>query len=337
MIYATTLLSMKTSRYFAQAPIAELYEWFALEAEPSSPAWARVCRQVAATPSLAAALNALPGVARQPNLFLGAMKYLGGPLDAGPELPGWVASHWPQIERLVTTRFTQTNEVGRCAVIAPALASLPQPIALIEVGMSAGLGLFPDLYGYRCQLDDGSAVTAGSADGPLIECAVTGSGLPLALPQIVWRAGIDRNPLDPEDPRDVAWLKALVWPGEEHREERLASALRLVAGRDVLTVAGDITDALPGVVAAAPSSATVVVVHSATLAYLSREQRERHLAMLADLGVHWVSNEGVKVVPEVRDALPAGFEDDPRPCFVLALDGRPLARVGSHGQWLEWL
>jgi hypothetical protein len=139
---------MKTNRYFANAPISDMYEWFAVEAEPSSPAWARVCRQVASTPSLLAVLDSLPGAARQPNLFLGAIKYLGGPLDAGPELPGWVAKHWPQIERLATTRFTQTNEVGRCAVIAPVLASLPQPIALIEVGMSAGLGLFPDLYGY---------------------------------------------------------------------------------------------------------------------------------------------------------------------------------------------
>lgn len=328
---------MKTSRYFTHAPITELYEWFAFEVEPSSPAWARVCRQVAATPSLAAALDALPGAARQPNLFLGAMKYLGGPLDADPGLPGWAASHWPQIERLVTTRFTQTNEVGRCAVIAPVLASLPQPIALIEVGMSAGLGLFPDLYGYRWHLDGDSVVTAGTTDGPVIDCSVTGSGLPLAVPQIAWRAGIDRNPLDPEDPHDVAWLKALVWPGEEAREQRLTSALRLVAGREVLTVAGDIIDALPGVVAAAPSSATVVVLHSATLAYLPRDKRERYLALLTDLGVHWVTNEGAKVVPAVREALPEGFEDDPRPCFVLALDGEPLARVGSHGQWLEWI
>jgi hypothetical protein len=328
---------MKTSRYFASAPISDMYEWFAAEAEPSSPAWARVCRQVASTPSLVAVLDSLPGAARQPNLFLGAIKYLGGPLDAGPELPRWVARRWPQIERLATTRFTQTNEVGRCAVIAPVLASLPQPIALVEVGMSAGLGLFPDLYGYRWHLDDGRIATAGTDDGPVVECTVTGSGLPLVVPRIAWRAGIDRNPLDPDDPDDVSWLRALVWPGEEAREQRLASALRTVAGREVLTVAGDVTDALPGVVAAAPAGATVVVLHSATLAYLSRDQRERHLRLLAELGVHWVTNEGIKVVPAVREALPPGFEDDPRPCFVLALDGRPLARVGSHGQWLDWL
>ena len=328
---------MRTTRYWESAAIPELYEWFAAEAEESSPAWARVARQVASTPSIAYLLDTLPPVARQPNLFLGALKFLGGPLDAGTSLPDWVADHWPQIEQLATTRFTQTNEVGRCAVIAPVLASLPQPIALIEVGMSAGLGLFPDLYDYRWTLDDGSVVTAGAPSEVTIECRVSGAGLPLALPAIAWRAGIDRNPLDPADHADAAWLRALVWPGEEAREQRLAAALRTVADRDALRVAGDITDALPAVVAAAPHGMTVVVVHSATLAYLSREARKRHLELLARLGVHWVTNEGTRVVPPVRDALPAGFSDDPRPSFVLALDGVPLARVGSHGQWLEWL
>jgi hypothetical protein len=296
-----------------------------------------VSRQVASTPFIAARLDALPPAARQPNLFLGALKFLDGPLDADPSLPDWVATYWPKIEHLVTTRFTQTNEVGRCAVIAPVLASLPQPIALIEVGMSAGLGLFPDLYGYRWTLRDGNVVTGGTPGEVTIDCRVSGSGLPLAVPDIAWRAGIDRNPLDPADHDDASWLRALVWPGEEEREKRLGAALRTVAGEDALRVAGDITTALPSVVAAAPRGATVVVVHSATLAYLPREARERHLTLLAKLGVHWVTNEGIKVVPAVRDALPAGFSDDPRPCFVLALDGVPLARVGSHGQWLEWL
>ena len=41
-------------------------------------------------------------------------------------------------------RSTQTNEAGRCAALLPVLALLPQPLALLEVGTSAGLCLFPD-------------------------------------------------------------------------------------------------------------------------------------------------------------------------------------------------
>ncbi len=39
------------------------------------------------------------------------------------------------------SKRTQTNEPGRCAVLLPLLAALPQPLALLEVGASAGLCL----------------------------------------------------------------------------------------------------------------------------------------------------------------------------------------------------
>ena len=45
-------------------------------------------------------------------------------------------------------RRTQTNEPARCALMLPLLAALPQPLALLEVGASAGLCLLPDRYGY---------------------------------------------------------------------------------------------------------------------------------------------------------------------------------------------
>jgi hypothetical protein len=43
---------------------------------------------------------------------------------------------------------TQTNEPGRCAALLPMLARLPEPLALPEVGASAGLCLLPDFYTY---------------------------------------------------------------------------------------------------------------------------------------------------------------------------------------------
>lgn len=162
---------------------------------------------------------------------------------------------------------------------------------------------------------------------------MSGTALPLAVPRVAWRAGIDRNPLDPADPDVQRWLRALVWPGEDARERRLVQALRLAASVPVVRVCGDATDALPAVVAQAPAGATVVVVHSAVLAYLTAEERERHLDLLRRLGVHWVTNEGRRVVPGVGDGVP----EESRPHFVLALDNEPLAVVGPHGQWLHWL
>ena len=103
-------------------------------------------------------------------------------------------------------RATQTNEAGRCAVLLPVLAALPQPLALLEVGASAGLCLYPDRYAYRY----GDQVLG--AGEPVLDCAATGVAPPPARPEVVWRAGLDLNPLDVTDPADVAWLDALIWP-----------------------------------------------------------------------------------------------------------------------------
>jgi hypothetical protein len=46
-------------------------------------------------------------------------------------------------------RRTETNEPTRCATLLPLLALLPKPLALLEIGASAGLCLLPDLYGYE--------------------------------------------------------------------------------------------------------------------------------------------------------------------------------------------
>ena len=83
----------------------------------------------------------------------------------------------------VLARATQTNEAGRCAVLLPFLAELPQPLALLEVGASAGLCLLPDRYSYR--YDDGTDLDPH--DGPrtsLLPCALgPGVAAPGACPR----------------------------------------------------------------------------------------------------------------------------------------------------------
>src|SRR6202041_2593254 len=105
-----------------------------------------------------------------------------------------VVTNWPAVEAQMRTRATQTNEAGRCAILLPVLAALPQPLALLDVGTSAGLYLYPDKYSYRY---GGHRIGAG---GPLLDGAATGIPLPAGLPEVVWRAGLDLNPLDVTDP-----------------------------------------------------------------------------------------------------------------------------------------
>ncbi|WP_052866391.1 DUF2332 domain-containing protein [Streptomyces niger] len=163
-----------------------------------------------------------PGNKQQPNLLLAAVRYLDGPHAAqGPRgdfayrtWREWTIRHWDDVRDVMMRRLTQTNEPARCAALLPVLARLPQPLALLEVGAAAGLCLHPDRYRYRY---DGGPEFGAPGSPVVFPCRTSpGTPVPAALPQVVWRAGIDLEPLDPSDPDDVRWLQALVWPGSEH-------------------------------------------------------------------------------------------------------------------------
>ena len=87
--------------------------------------------------------------------------------------------------------------------------------------------LLPDRYGY----DYGTMKIEPSADAaPIFACRTSGAvPLPEAAPRIVWRAGLDINPLDIADPSAAAWLETLVWPEQESRLARLRAAMAIAA------------------------------------------------------------------------------------------------------------
>lgn len=317
--------------------LAQTYRDFALnEAAGRSPAYEQLCLGVAADEQVLALLGALPLAKRQPNLLLGAARLLGGPVGDYPAFREWLLTHWPAVREQMLARSTQTNEAARCAVLLPVLAALPQPLALIEVGASAGLCLYPDRYRYRY----GDRAPIGPAGAPLLDCAVDGPApVPDRLPQVVWRAGVDLNPLDVTDPADVRWLESLIWPEHTERRERLTAAAAIAADDPPLLVRGDLNDALPRLAEQAPAEATLVVFHTAVLAYLDAAGVDRFAAQMAELtrrrpGTVWLSNEAPRVVPQVAAQLP---RQAPPGRFALAVDGRPVAFTMPHGQGVDWL
>src|ERR1700728_2032813 len=196
---------------------------WAQEAMGRSPAYVALSEAVADDPVILAFLDTLPYEKCQPNLlFAGACYLLGQPADI-EQLRTLVEENPAELSREMVLRRTQTNEAARGATLLPALAQLPQPLALIEVGASAGLTLLFDKYSYDY---DGHRVAGLDPDGPLLRCAVSGAvPLPERVPDIVWRAGLDLNPLDVTSDDDVRWLQCLVWPEEAGRLERLSAAV----------------------------------------------------------------------------------------------------------------
>jgi hypothetical protein len=306
-----------------------------VEARGVSPRYERLSAAIGADGALIALIDELPRAKRQPNLVLGAARFLGAPIDDDEEFLAWLRAHWPSVREVALARMTQTNEAGRDALLLPVLTGIPGPLALIEVGASAGLCLYPDRYSYRYgtrRLDP--------EDGPsevLIDCRLRGAApLPDELPRVVHRAGVDLNPLDPADEDAVAWLEALIWPEQDDRRRRLRAAARIAARDPARIVAGDLNDHIASLVADCPDDATIVVFHTAVLAYVDEPARLRFADTVRSLDCVWISNEAPGVFPEIADRIPPHVEI-PRGAFLLAVDGTPRALTGGHGQWLQWL
>ncbi|HEU5034220.1 MAG TPA: hypothetical protein VFT62_05600 [Mycobacteriales bacterium] len=62
------------------------------------------------------------------------------------------------------------------------------------------------------------------------------------------------------------------------------------------------------------------------------DDRRRFAEMMRGTNAVWLSNEGVRVLPEV------GVPPHQGSPFVLVRDGmQPLAFTDPHGTWLQWL
>lgn len=313
------------------------YRRFAVEAA-ESPTFAAWASGVADDPEVRAWVATLPEVKQQPNLVFAAARHHGvaapGPYAGLREA---LLADDGTIRATVLERSTQTNEVGRLATLVPALASFDGPLALLEVGASAGLCLYPDRWGYRWATDAGEVLLG---DEPRLPCAVRGPApLPGALPEVAWRGGIDLNPLDVTDPDATDWLETLVWPEQDDRRARLRQGVEVARREPPVLVRGDLLTALPGLVDEASAHGTVVVLHSAVIAYLPPPLRQQYDALVrglvADGRCHWVSNEAPQVLPSITATGPQATNDEPG--FVLGIDGRMVARTHGHGRWLEWV
>ncbi len=311
-------------------PAAEQYRLMARDAFAGvSPSYEAVALAIAGDDEILARLDAWPHPKRQPNLLLGAVRLLGGPVDDPAAFLDWTRAHWSDVADVVMTHRTQTNEARRCATLLPTLAAVPGPLALIEVGASAGLCLLPDRYAYRYETAAGVVDIGRSA--LTLTCEVTGDvDLPTVVPEVVWRRGLDLHPLDASDDGDARWLQALVWPEQVERFEILRTALAIARDDPPTVVQGDLLTDLAPLVREAPVDATVVLFHSAVLAYLARDDRQAFVDSVRTFGrdVVWVSNESPGIVV---DADGSGH----RGRFLLARDGVPVGWTGQHGHTLE--
>jgi hypothetical protein len=208
-----------------------------------------------------------------------------------------------------------------------------RPLALIEIGPSAGLNLMFDRYGY----DYGAYGAFGDSSSPVqIKSTFQGEKrppYPQGMPEVAYRVGLDLNPIDLRDQDQADWLRALVWPEHVERAALLEQAIELVKPAPPKLLAGDGIALLPEAVRAAPDEAAICVFHSYAVNQFSPEARERLKAVIQAQAAS--KDQFYRLSLEWIGSPPSELE------LTIFRNGRPeahlLAYCDSHGRWIEWL
>ncbi len=341
--------------------LAELWRWFADGIMTAyCPLYEEIARSVAEDRELLSLQYSARLHAHLPPMLLAGAHYLvlsgiEHPLadvyagrssrPAPPHFRDLCLGHRSALLEVLNARTVQTNEVGRSALLGPALtwAVGDEPVQLVDVGCSAGLNMLCDRY----RFDYGAHGVTGPAGSPVrIDCRVAAGWPPIAssLPVITGRVGIDLDPPDLSDSEDARWLLACVWPGTG-RFQRAARAIELGRTDPPPVLQGDALEAAPGVLAGL-GEGRAVVLNSWSFAYFSIEQRQAYVELLSEIGrsrpVVWLCMDAPGVVELLAgQAASAGSAETDVLGSVTFEGARPpqaevLAFVQSHGQSMAW-
>ncbi len=330
-----------------------------------SPFNANLNRRIAETPSIIALLQAAPDEQQLPVLLLAAVHSLvlaepdlelaqwyptvtadAFDSDPFPAFERLCSQRGQQIREIVALRFTQTNEVGRCALLLPALGMLDAEVgalSLIDVGTSAGLNLHVDRYEYRYS----PGGTVGRASRVVLICGTRGAvPVPDRLPAIAGRIGIDQHPIDLSDPDEARWLMACVWPDQADRFQRIEAAIEIAREHPPEIRRTNAIAGLRPAVSSAGEHGHPVIMNSWVLNYLSDAQRVDYLGELDAIGsrrdLSWVFAESPALCPGIPFARE--FDNDSEHLTALTLTRwrngvRTVEHLGvshPHGYWLHW-
>jgi hypothetical protein len=345
--------------------LAQVYRRFGeVDAAGTSPLYQRVAVALSESDDALRAIAAAPARRRHPTVILAALHDLALAGRAPALAAAYAAADGDAAARaaidtlrrrtdsVVATavrRPTQTVETERCAVLYPAIAEAARrvgakAVGLIDVGCSAGLNVQVDRVGITYS----SGQSLGDPSSPVQLSASVVGDRPVpaaAMPEVVARVGVDRDPVDVTDADDARWLRACVEPDQPERLARLEAAMALAASAPPLLLHGTVVEVLPDAVARVPAIALPVVTTTWALSQLPLEGRLRFLHRLTDAAagrpVAWVSVEGVGVAPGIPtfgDRRASGHSIIGLAVFDgSVLRAEAIGRCWSKGRFLAWL
>ncbi len=288
-----------------------------------------------------------------PNLLLGAVHYLlisgyehelaafyGSVADDPRKAEGRAFSCFQsfcqryrgEIIALLKDKRVQTNEVRRCAYLYPSFCYIykltKKPLALVEIGTSAGLQLLWDQYSYSYGTDK---LYGNKESKVAIRSTIKGDAEPFLLPDsppVAARIGIDLHKNDLSDTEDRLWLQALIWPEHKERLVLFEQASASFNKRDVRLVEGDGVAMLAEITAQIPENTTLCVFHTHVANQMSNETKAELLEKVRRLGR---SRNIFHLYNHISDA-------DLHLDYYLNGEARQLtlAETDGHARWFHW-
>ena len=362
---------------------------------PEEPLYQRLCALLADSPQACAWLAAAPPTQRKANLLLAAVHdqvlavpsalgawfaSAGGdrPADApglAEALQAFLQTHATALTHRVQTRSTQTNEVGRCAVLWLVLQDLawarlradhtaPVRMALFDFGCSAGLNLGLPWMDIRLhqQGQPSQHAAAGQPNAPHLNCELIGpwpqaASAPTAL-TLCHRAGVDPALIDVHQPEAERWLQACLWPSDTARRQRLDAAVALARAQPAelhqASAGAACIDALSRWLASLPADTWPIILNTWVLYYASAADLAEHRSAMQGLlqrhGATWVSAEDLVTStalfgppPELAPIEGVDRQQAHTQTFWVTAEAgaggvqaRYVARSHPHGRWARW-
>lgn len=237
-----------------------------------------------------------------------------------------------EIIPLLKDKLVQTNEVRRCAYLYPTFSLIyektKQPLALIEIGTSAGLQLLWDEYSYTYGMDK----TYGNKNSSVrITSEIKGSNLPKLpseSPPVASKVGLDLHVVNLRDAEDYLWLKALMWPEHAERLTLFEAATKCYQESPVELIEGDGIALLKAVIKTIPRDTTLCVFHTHVANQIPEELKYKLLDKIKEIG-------------SKRDVFHLYNNMWDRKLHLdYYLDGveynETIGETDGHGRWFEW-
>jgi len=237
-----------------------------------------------------------------------------------------------EIITILKTKLVQTNEVRRCSYLFPTFCyifdTIKKPLALIEIGTSAGLQLLWDKYSYSYETNE----IYGDRNSEVhITSEIKGENSPFlqgSIPPVASRIGIDLNTIDLTNDEEYLWLKALIWTNHNQRRELFQKASGYVKDNPLTLIEGDGVELLPELSKSISRDYCICVFHTHVANQMPMDVKKRLL-------------EQVKLIGENREIFHVYNNIQDRNMHLdYYIDGKEyvntVGKTDGHGRWFSW-